>query len=344
MSVPPRRRPRPLALTLVMAGLVLAGPARGQEAPAPIRRNVGGYPVSGGPDSSGSQPRPLLPQTVAPVPGSPAAAPRSPAPAAPARTTRPAKPATPPAASAPKTAPKPARPATAPAPTRSPAGQPPPVLRTTPADPSASARPREDARPLAATGLRATTLPPAGTPVPETRNESAAAAPPLRGANPEPARRTGGSKWRVDPKFLPALIAYDGPEKPGTIVIDTEARYLYLVEPDGQARRYGIGVGRPGFEWAGQHRVTRKAEWPDWRPPPEMRARQPSLPAYMAGGPRNPLGARALYLGSTLYRIHGSNEPWSIGRAVSSGCIRMRNEDVSDLYDRVAVGTTVVVR
>lgn len=108
-------------------------------------------------------------------------------------------------------------------------------------------------------------------------------------------------------------------------------------------RRYGVGVGRPGFEWAGTHKVTRKAEWPDWRPPAEMRKRQPGLPAFMPGGPKNPLGARALYLGSTLYRIHGSNEPWTIGKAVSSGCIRMRNEDVIDLYGRVGVGTSVRV-
>jgi lipoprotein-anchoring transpeptidase ErfK/SrfK len=111
----------------------------------------------------------------------------------------------------------------------------------------------------------------------------------------------------------------------------------------GRAKRYGIGVGRPGFTWAGVHKVTAKREWPDWRPPEEMLKRQPYLPDYMPGGPDNPLGARALYLGSTLYRIHGSNEPWTIGRAVSSGCIRMRNEDVIDLYGRVGVGTKVVV-
>lgn len=148
---------------------------------------------------------------------------------------------------------------------------------------------------------------------------------------------------QVDPRFLPTTVAWNGSEKPGTIVIDTNARYLYLVEKNGFARRYGVGVGRPGFEWAGTHKVTRKAEWPDWRPPAEMRRRQPDLPAFMPGGPKNPLGARALYLGSTLYRIHGSNEPWTIGQAVSSGCIRMRNEDVIDLYDRVPVGASVRV-
>jgi lipoprotein-anchoring transpeptidase ErfK/SrfK len=147
----------------------------------------------------------------------------------------------------------------------------------------------------------------------------------------------------LDPKFLPQIVPYDGPEKPGTIIIDTPERFLYLVEEGGIARRYGIGVGRPGFTWAGVHRVTAKREWPDWRPPPEMLKRQPYLPTFMAGGPDNPLGARALYLGSTLYRIHGSNEPWTIGQAVSSGCIRMRNEDVIDLYDRVPIGAKVVV-
>ena len=148
---------------------------------------------------------------------------------------------------------------------------------------------------------------------------------------------------QVDPRFLPTTVAYDGRHKPGDIVIDTEARYLYLIERGGFARRYGVGVGRPGFEWAGTHKVSRKAEWPDWRPPAEMRKRQPNLPTFMPGGPNNPLGARALYLGSTLYRIHGSNEPWTIGRAVSSGCIRMRNEDVTDLYNRVPVGAKVQV-
>lgn len=148
---------------------------------------------------------------------------------------------------------------------------------------------------------------------------------------------------QIAPQFLPTVVDYDGPHKPGTIVIDTNARFLYLVQNDGSARRYGVGVGKPGFEWAGTHKITRKAEWPDWRPPAEMRKRRPDLPVFMAGGPDNPLGARALYLGSTLYRIHGSNQPWSIGHAVSSGCIRMRNEDVMDLYERVKVGTRVYV-
>ena len=148
---------------------------------------------------------------------------------------------------------------------------------------------------------------------------------------------------QIAPQFLPTVVPYTTSHKAGTIIIDTNTRYLYLVQGDGTARRYGVGVGRPGFEWAGTHKVTRKAEWPDWRPPAAMRKRQPDLPAFMPGGPANPMGARALYLGSTLYRIHGSNEPWTIGGAVSSGCIRMRNEDVIDLYNRVGVGVKVIV-
>jgi len=147
----------------------------------------------------------------------------------------------------------------------------------------------------------------------------------------------------IDPRFLKQVVPYNGTEKPGTIIVDTPNKYLYLVQPGGRAVRYGIGVGRPGFTWAGVKTVSQKREWPDWRPPEEMLKRRPDLPTYMAGGPNNPLGARALYLGSSLYRIHGSNEPWTIGQAVSSGCIRMRNEDVIDLYERVKVGTRVVV-
>jgi lipoprotein-anchoring transpeptidase ErfK/SrfK len=147
----------------------------------------------------------------------------------------------------------------------------------------------------------------------------------------------------LDPKYQPQTVTYDGPEKAGTIVIDTRNYFLYLVQGNGTARRYGIGVGRPGFTWAGVKEISMKKEWPDWRPPTEMLQRRPDLPTFMAGGPENPLGARAMYLGSTLYRIHGSNEPWTIGTAVSSGCIRMRNEDVIDLYERVKVGTRVIV-
>ena len=148
---------------------------------------------------------------------------------------------------------------------------------------------------------------------------------------------------QVDPKYFRQIVAYTGPEKAGTVIVDTPQRFLFLVQGDGTAVRYGIGVGRPGFTWAGAKTVSAKKEWPDWTPPPEMLQRQPDLPTWMAGGPHNPLGARALYLGSSLYRIHGSNEPWTIGQAVSSGCIRMRNEDVIDLYDRVKVGAKVVV-
>jgi lipoprotein-anchoring transpeptidase ErfK/SrfK len=147
----------------------------------------------------------------------------------------------------------------------------------------------------------------------------------------------------IDPKFLRQEVAYPGRETPGTIIVDTANKFLYLIEDGGRALRYGIGVGRPGFLWAGVKTVTAKREWPDWRPPVEMLARRPDLPRFMPGGVDNPLGARALYLGSSLYRIHGSNEPWTIGTNVSSGCIRMRNEDVTDLYQRVKVGTKVVV-
>ena len=139
-------------------------------------------------------------------------------------------------------------------------------------------------------------------------------------------------------------VDYSGPQKPGTIVIDTAQRFLFLVEPGGKALRYGVGVGRDGFQWSGAHHIIAKREWPGWTPPPQMLRRQPELPRYMKGGLDNPLGARALYIGSTLYRIHGSNQPWTIGQAVSSGCIRMTNADVTDLYDRVKVGAAVVVR
>lgn len=150
-----------------------------------------------------------------------------------------------------------------------------------------------------------------------------------------------------DPAFLPALVDDPTGEKPGTIVIDTRSRYLYFVLADGKAQRYGVGVGREGFGWSGRVAIGRKAEWPTWTPPAEMRRRQPNLPLRMAGGPDNPLGARAMYLydgkRDTLFRIHGSNEPWTIGHAVSSGCIRMRNEDVIELYSKAGVGTPVVV-
>lgn len=166
---------------------------------------------------------------------------------------------------------------------------------------------------------------------------------------PAPARRAVAVHpgHTLDPVWLPQTVQYRSAHAPGTIVIDTRAKFLYLVGRDGQAIRYGVGVGKEGFSWRGTERVTRKAEWPGWTPPREMIARERAkgviLPAHMPGGPENPLGARALYLGSTLYRIHGTNQPWTIGTAVSSGCIRMRNEDVIDLYGRVPVGAKVVV-
>jgi lipoprotein-anchoring transpeptidase ErfK/SrfK len=156
-------------------------------------------------------------------------------------------------------------------------------------------------------------------------------------AMPEP------QNYPIDPRFERQEVEFRGREEPGTIIVDTPNHFLYLVGVNGKAIRYGIGVGRPGFTWSGMHTVSTKKEWPDWVPPPEMLQRQPYLPNFMAGGPNNPLGARALYLGSTLYRIHGSNEPWTIGQNVSSGCIRMRNPDVIDLYSRVKIGTKVVV-
>ena len=141
-----------------------------------------------------------------------------------------------------------------------------------------------------------------------------------------------GIRRVVPSQFQRQIVDYDGRHGPGTIIIDTPNKFLYLVLEGHKAIRYGIGVGRPGFEWAGMKTVTMRREWPDWRPPAQMLKRRPDLPRYMAGGPANPLGARALYLGSSLYRIHGTNEPWTIGEAVSSGCIRMMNEDVVDLY------------
>ena len=144
-------------------------------------------------------------------------------------------------------------------------------------------------------------------------------------------------------RFKRQVVNYATQEAPGTVVIDTPNTFLYLVLGNGKALRYGIGVGREGFTWSGAQTISKKAEWPDWTPPEEMLARQPYLPRFMAGGPGNPLGARAMYLGGTVYRIHGPNQPQTIGGRVSSGCIRMTNDDVSDLYGRVNVGTKVVV-
>lgn len=153
-----------------------------------------------------------------------------------------------------------------------------------------------------------------------------------------------GSSGRAYATPIPReTVNYTGPHRPGTILVNTEERRLYLIMEGGKAMKYGVGVGRPGFSWGGTKTVTRKAEWPSWTPPAQMLRRRPDLPRFMPGGPENPMGARAMYLGSSLYRIHGSNEPETIGQAVSSGCIRMLNEDVIDLYNRVRVGTRVVV-
>jgi len=160
----------------------------------------------------------------------------------------------------------------------------------------------------------------------------------------QPALNDDGNGGNVLPERLRrAVINLDTREAPGTVIIDTGNTALYYVLGNGQAIRYGVGVGREGFTWAGTQTITRKAEWPDWHPPAEMIARQPYLPRFMAGGPGNPLGARAMYLGSSEYRIHGTNDPTTIGKFVSSGCIRLTNEDVADLFSRVDVGTKVVV-
>jgi lipoprotein-anchoring transpeptidase ErfK/SrfK len=146
------------------------------------------------------------------------------------------------------------------------------------------------------------------------------------------------------PGFEKTVVIFRTTEAPGTIIVHTSERYLYVVQPGGRALRYGIGVGRDGFQWKGLQKITRKQEWPDWTPPPEMIERQPYLPRFMAGGPGNPMGARALYLGATVYRIHGTNQPHTIGSAVSSGCFRLVNNDVMDLYERIPVGTKVIVK
>jgi lipoprotein-anchoring transpeptidase ErfK/SrfK len=163
-----------------------------------------------------------------------------------------------------------------------------------------------------------------------------------------PAAITAAEEADADSVALPArlqrqVVTYKGTEARGTVIIDTSRTYLYYVLGDGKALRYGVGVGREGFTWSGRTTVAQKAEWPDWIPPAEMLQRQPYLPRLMAGGPGNPLGARAIYLGSTLYRIHGTNVPSSIGKHISSGCIRMLNDDVIDLYARVHIGTPVIV-
>jgi lipoprotein-anchoring transpeptidase ErfK/SrfK len=168
------------------------------------------------------------------------------------------------------------------------------------------------------------------------------APPPAVEEDATPAPDANGT-FELPARLRRQVVSYQTREAPGTIIIDTPNTYLYLVLGGGQAMRYGIGVGRDGFTWSGVQSISKKAEWPDWVPPPEMIARQPYLPRHMAGGPGNPLGARAMYLGGTVYRIHGTNAPATIGTHVSSGCIRLTNEDVSDLYSRVNVGTKVIV-
>lgn len=175
--------------------------------------------------------------------------------------------------------------------------------------------------------------------------QAAALAGLLLGAAPAPAFANAlDSQLQPVASAIPReTVSFDGGEAPGTIVVRTGERRLYLVLPDHQALKYGVGVGRPGFSWSGVTRIANKREWPDWTPPPQMLRRRPDLPRHMEGGLDNPLGARAMYLAGTLYRIHGSNEPDTIGQAVSSGCIRMTNDDVIDLYSRARVGARVVV-
>ncbi len=169
--------------------------------------------------------------------------------------------------------------------------------------------------------------------------------PPMQAAPSIQAAPSGdeGTVYEMPARLRRQVVNYATREAPGTVIIDTPNTYLYYVTGNGQAIRYGIGVGRDGFTWSGVQSVTKKAEWPDWTPPPEMIVRQPYLPRHMAGGPGNPLGARAMYLGGTVYRIHGTNAPETIGTHVSSGCIRLTNQDVTDLYSRVNVGTKVIV-
>jgi lipoprotein-anchoring transpeptidase ErfK/SrfK len=160
----------------------------------------------------------------------------------------------------------------------------------------------------------------------------------------EPGATPNAADEELPPTLRRQVVFFRSNEVPGTIIVHTSERFLYVVQGNGRALRYGIGVGRDGFQWQGLLRISRKQEWPDWTPPPEMIERQPYLPRFMAGGPGNPMGARALYLGATIYRIHGTNQPHTIGSAVSSGCFRLVNPEVIDLYERIPVGTKVIVR
>ncbi|MBW7969950.1 L,D-transpeptidase [Bradyrhizobium sp. BR 10289] len=182
------------------------------------------------------------------------------------------------------------------------------------------------------------------TPVYVAAPERASAPVPAPAQPPAPAPKFDPPKAADAPgKFVRQVVDYASHQTPGTVIIDTDNTFLYLVLNSSQVMRYGIGVGREGFTWSGEQTVARKTEWPDWRPPTEMLVRQPYLPRFMAGGPGNPLGARAMYLGETEYRIHGTNKPDTIGKRVSSGCIRLTNDDVVDLYERVKVGAKVIV-
>jgi lipoprotein-anchoring transpeptidase ErfK/SrfK len=167
---------------------------------------------------------------------------------------------------------------------------------------------------------------------------------PVTAKDVDPGIDHGNSDANLPEEFQKQMVFYRSQQPAGTIIIDTLERHLYLIKDETHAIRYGIGVGRDGFTWQGLLQISRKAEWPDWHPPPEMIQRQPYLPRFMAGGPGNPLGARAMYLGNTEYRIHGTNAPETIGQSVSSGCFRLVNDDVMDLYSRVQVGTHVIVR
>jgi lipoprotein-anchoring transpeptidase ErfK/SrfK len=167
---------------------------------------------------------------------------------------------------------------------------------------------------------------------------------PIMPIGDQPGHIPSPSDEQLPPQLQRQVVLYRTSEAPGTIIVHTSERFLYVVQPGGRAMRYGIGVGRDGFQWQGLLQITRKQEWPDWTPPSEMIERQPYLPRFMAGGPGNPMGARALYLGTTIYRIHGTNQPQTIGSAVSSGCFRLVNSDVIDLYERIPVGTKVIVR
>jgi lipoprotein-anchoring transpeptidase ErfK/SrfK len=162
-------------------------------------------------------------------------------------------------------------------------------------------------------------------------------------ADRAPGQDSNG-QFELPYEYRRQAVFYRTTEQPGTIIVNTSDRFLYLVQGDNRAIRYGVGVGRDGFQWGGVHKITRKQEWPDWTPPSEMIARQPYLPRFMAGGPGNPMGARAMYIGTTVYRVHGTNAPETIGHSVSSGCFRLVNTEIEDLYARVAVGTKIVVQ